>query len=426
MLKLKEKNPIEIVLESLKHDSRFAGHDSSYASHNFHAFAAKFPPQLPRLFIEHLTSPLDLVLDPMVGSGTTVVEAILAGRRGIGYDIDHLALHLARIKTSGIEQARVRVLINKVISSAINNYQNREFIDNQLTAKFDSKTAEFIDYWFLQSTKRELLALILAIDDITDDSVREFFKLVFSSIIITKSGGVSLARDLAHSRPHKDKHKKPKNAIEAFGARLNRLILGLNQIPCGSDLINIERQDARHLPLCERSIDLIITSPPYANAIDYMRAHKFSLVWFGHPISELTELRSTYIGSEKTANFEDSDLPEYCRHTIADLVEIEKPKAKVIAKYFNEMKLVISEMHRVLKSSKYCIIVVGNSTVRGYLVQTNKHLEELGRSVGFKVVANMAREIDRNKRMMPISFNSTRNGIEQRMHEEYILIFEKL
>jgi DNA modification methylase len=426
MLKLKENSPIDKVLELLKLDSRFAGRDSSYASHNFHAFAAKFPPQLPRLFIEHLTSPLELVLDPMVGSGTTVVEAILAERRGIGYDIDHLALHLARIKTSGIEQTRVQRLINKVVSTAINNYQNKELIENQLTAKFDPKTAEFIDYWFLPSTKRELMALILAIDDVSDNSVKEFFKLVFSSIIITKSGGVSLARDLAHSRPHKDKNKKPKNAIEAFGARLNKLILGLNHIPLGSDLIKIERQDARCLPLAENSVDLIITSPPYANAIDYMRAHKFSLVWFGHPISELTELRATYIGSEKTTNFVDSDLPEYCRHTIADLVEIEKPKAKVVAKYFNEMKLVIGEMHRVLKSNKYCIIVVGNSTIRGYLVQTNKHLEEIGRSVGFKVIANMAREIDRNKRMMPISFNSTRNGIEQRMHEEYILIFEKL
>lgn len=426
MLKIKEKSPVELVLEILKKDSGFAGYDSGYASHNFHAFAAKFPPQLPRLFIQQLTKPLDLVLDPMVGSGTTLVEANLAGRRGIGYDIDPLALHLTRIKTSGMALENVWGLINKVISKAINFYQNDELINRKLAANFDEKTNEFIDYWFLPSTKRELMALILAIDDISDSSAKEFFKLVFSSIIITKSGGVSLARDLAHSRPHKDKNKKPKNAIEAFGARLNKLIFGLNQIPRGSDLIKIERQDARHLPLAENSVDLIITSPPYANAIDYMRAHKFSLVWFGHPISELTELRATYIGSEKAANFVDSDLPEYCRRTIADLVEIEKPKAKVVAKYFNEMKLVISEMHRVLKSNKYCIIVVGNSTVRGYLVRTNKHLEEIGRSVGFNVIANIAREIDRNKRMMPISFNSKRGGIEQRMHEEYILMFEKL
>jgi DNA modification methylase len=426
MLKIKEKDNIGNVLALLTQDSQFAGRDSGYVSHNFHAFAAKFPPQLPRLFIEHLTNPLDLVLDPMVGSGTTVVEAMLAGRKGVGYDIDHLALHLARIKTSGIELGRVRNFINKVVSSSINYYQNKELIESKLAETFDKKTKEFIEYWFLPATTCELMALTLAINEITDDSVKDFFKLVFSSIIITKSGGVSLARDLAHSRPHKDKSKRPKNAIEAFGARLNKLMPGLNQIPRGGDLIKIERQDARRLPLPDNSVDLIVTSPPYANAIDYMRAHKFSLVWFGHPISELTELRAKYIGSERAAGINESDLPEYCSQTIADLVEIDKPKARVVAKYFNEMKLVIGEMHRVLKSNKYCIVVVGNSTVRGYLVQTNKHLEELGRSVGFDIVANMAREIDRNKRMMPISFNSGRNGIEHRMHEEYILIFGKL
>ena len=66
----------------LSGDLDFHGKSSAYASHNFYAFPAKFPPQLPRKFIEGLTEPGDIVLDPMVGSGTTIVEAFLAGRRG--------------------------------------------------------------------------------------------------------------------------------------------------------------------------------------------------------------------------------------------------------------------------------------------------------------------------------------------------------
>src|SRR5262244_1212044 len=77
----------------------FHGEDSSYASHDVHAFAAKFPPQLPRVFIRGLTAPNNIVLDPMMGSGTTVVEALLEGRRGVGLDIDPLALHLSWVKT---------------------------------------------------------------------------------------------------------------------------------------------------------------------------------------------------------------------------------------------------------------------------------------------------------------------------------------
>ncbi|QLQ06260.1 MAG: hypothetical protein HZY76_09565 [Anaerolineae bacterium] len=57
--------------------------------------------------------------------------------------------------------------------------------------------------------------------------------------------------------------------------------------------------DAQALPLPDTSVDLIVTSPPYAsNAIDYMRAHKFSLVWLGRPIAALTQRRKDCIGGE--------------------------------------------------------------------------------------------------------------------------------
>src|ERR1051325_2594217 len=60
----------------LKRDLTFKGEKTSYASHNIHAFAAKFPPQLPRTFIQELTRPGEYVLDPMSGSGTTLIEAV--------------------------------------------------------------------------------------------------------------------------------------------------------------------------------------------------------------------------------------------------------------------------------------------------------------------------------------------------------------
>lgn len=58
------------------------------------------------------------------------------------------------------------------------------------------------------------------------------------------------------------------------------------------------RGDARSLPLANNSVDLIVTSPPYANAIDYMRAHKFSMYWLGLDYDYLVNLRKRYIGAE--------------------------------------------------------------------------------------------------------------------------------
>src|SRR3972149_5016006 len=93
---LDKRERLAVLLEG---ELNFHGESSGYASHDLHAFAAKFPPQLPRAFIRGLTSPGDVILDPMMGSGTTVVEALLEGRRGIGLDIDPLALRLGRVKT---------------------------------------------------------------------------------------------------------------------------------------------------------------------------------------------------------------------------------------------------------------------------------------------------------------------------------------
>ena len=73
--------------ELLSQDLDFHSEHSRYASHNFHSFPAKFPPQLPRKFISSLTQEGDVVLDPMMGSGTTILEAYLLNRQAFGFDI---------------------------------------------------------------------------------------------------------------------------------------------------------------------------------------------------------------------------------------------------------------------------------------------------------------------------------------------------
>src|SRR5215831_10592348 len=124
----------------------FHGVDSNYASHDVHAFAAKFPPQLPRAFIRGLTTPGDLVLDPMMGSGTTIVEALLAGRRGIGLDIDPLALRVSQAKTMPMRTDDVRNIGLQVIAQAQDLLSGDG--SERLLQQFDSRTKEFIDYWF--------------------------------------------------------------------------------------------------------------------------------------------------------------------------------------------------------------------------------------------------------------------------------------
>ncbi len=397
---------------------------SNYASHALHAFAAKFPPQLPRVFIEGLTEKGETVMDPMMGSGTAIVEAFLCGRRAVGFDIDPLALMICRVKTHPVDLLEATWAGKRVVNSAGRLLHRASRLEASMKDRFSAASLEFIDYWFSKQTQRELVALLLAIErEHLTMQVEDLLKVVFSSIIITKSGGVSLAYDLAHTRPHRLENKPYKDTIRVFEQRLAKSAALLSQLPANGKDVEIQRLDCREpLPLKENSIQLIVTSPPYANAIDYMRAHKFSLVWFGEHIDSLSTLRSTYIGAEKTGDPGALDIPGSVCLVVERLKAVDERKARVLAKYFADMRLALCQMFRVLERGRCCIVVVGPSTMRGQTIKTHELLADVGNQVGFETVGIGERKLDRDRRMLPVAFRRNHNSqIESRMHEEYII-----
>jgi len=406
----------------LSSDLDFQGLDTGYASHHFHSFAAKFPPQLPRIFIKNLTKMGDVVLDPMAGSGTTVVEAVLLGRQGIGIDLDPLAIQLERAKTTGavwedLSRAAQRVLIRT--QRWLQGDRSGKL--RELRARMDSATKDFLDYWFLPSTQEELAALITAIMEEKDQNIRRLMVLAFSSIIITKSGGVSLARDLAHSRPHRDPEKRPPSALNLFWERIQRYREFLSAEQISPNMALVIHGDARTIPIKDESVHLIVTSPPYANAIDYMRAHKFSLVWMGMRITELSRWRSRYIGSERLYG-EGGDLPANVWRTIQAVAERDPRRSRILQRYFIDMRQVLKEMYRVLCPNCAAVIVVGPSVIRGIRVDTHLCLAEIAESEGFDLVGIGKRRLDRDRRMMPVSAHpNPGSSIELRMHHEYVI-----
>lgn len=442
------------LVQLLDGDLDYHGYDTGYASHDFHAFPAKFPPPLPDKFIRGLTAPGDTVLDPMMGSGTTIVEAFLAQRRCIGTDIDPLALLIARVKTMPLDLDVLRRQLHRIVENA-NRRVKTQPIDTIRTihARWDDKTSEFVDYWFAGETQIELAALLLEIEATDDPAIQDFFTLAFSACIITKSGGVSLAFDLAHTRPHRakiaftasgrkvigDEHinsdspriqfltKNLRSAIIEFHKRAIQNIQSLSELPAVQYPVKLQLADAQKLPIESETVDLIVTSPPYAvNAIDYMRANKFSLVWLGYNLDQLNETRKMCVGGESLANFAFETLPPITASIVHTISAVDPKRGKALHRYYSEMKRILSEMHRVLKPDRAAVVVVASSEIRQIDTQTHTCLTEIGARIGFETPKIGIRRLDRNRRMMPAGhIVNGESQIQKRMHEEFVIGFYK-
>ncbi len=399
--------------------------------HALHPFAARFPHGLAGYFINALTQPGDTVLDPMCGSGITLLEGWLAGRSVIGIDLDPLARRQSAARTTSLDPQAVREAGDAMLEQAARLYAGIGRPADPLAAVrdgMDNATREFLNYWFFEETQQELAALVLAIRSESNPDLRNLLEVIFSSTIVTKSGGVSRARDLAHTRPHRVADKTPRRPIRLFANLLDRAADACAAVD--PDTVGDRRiiaGDARDLPLPDGSVDLIVTSPPYANALDYMRAHKFSLAWLGDPIPSLTGLRGQYIGSESAgsqAGQSATELPASLRAVVDQLSAKDAPKSRVLQRYFADMFVAIGEMARVLRPGAAAVIVVGPSTMRGMLIPTHHCLADLASGVGLDVVGVAPRNLDRDRRMMPArngNRSDAASGIERRMHTEYII-----
>lgn len=209
------------------------------------------------------------VLDPMMGSGTVLVAARAKGHYAIGVDIDPLAVLISRVWSTAVKTKAVRACAARVLSRARRDFRHRNLRD-AYPAHADSETKRFIRYWFDPYARRQLASLAGAIRRCRNKSARNVLWCAFSRLIVTKQAGVSLALDLAHSRPHKYFDVAPIKPFQNFLRAVDRVLEGClsstteNRGP--SPLVRLG--DARRLPVRDGSIDLVLTSPPYLNAID--------------------------------------------------------------------------------------------------------------------------------------------------------------
>jgi hypothetical protein len=373
----------------------------------------------------------------MAGSGTTLVEAELLGRTGLGVEIDPLARLLCRVKTTPLAIGQLQAYSESLIADIAdkNSLYDRGELVPTLPA-FRNR-----DYWFLPEVAAKLALIEQAISDLSAPiECKRFFGVALSSLILARTS-VANARDIVHSRPHHFVHQKPPDVATLFQDRLERMakqmqtfVEQLAQVPSASTA-QIIGDDARRLPLGNDTIDLVVTSPPYCNALDYTRAHMLAVAWLSDFIAmsleEYSLLGRRYIGTDRAAFAHQPEekggalqIP-LVRQIIADISEQDRKKGMVVRRYFGDMWQVLNQIGRVLRPGGHAALVVCPSNIRKIPIPTHQAFEqmahwiELPEQFGFELVFRRERTINDRRRLMPYI------GMEERMRTEYVLVFKK-
>jgi hypothetical protein len=368
-----------------------------------------------------------VVLDPMMGSGTVPAMARAQGHRGIGFDIDPLAVLISRVWTTAFDHEEIRDEAAGVLTRASTEFKNLTSGD-AFPDSSNEESRQFIRYWFDGHARRQLAGLSIAIGSLQSAATRDVLWCAFSRLIISKQSGASRAMDLSHSRPHRAFERAPEKPLKKFPLAVERVIInGIDKKTAGSGPEpTIKMGDARHLDLPDRSVDLVLTSPPYLNAIDYIRCSKFSLVWMGYNIDCLRQVRTDSVGTE-AAHQPPLDDDKEIRTVLRALKlcpRLEKRQERILTRYIHDMRQAISEVGRVLSSTGKAVYVVGENTLRGTYIRTSVAVSKLAELAGLSLQERRTRTLPANRRYMPPP--STALGtMDARMRREIVMTFVK-
>jgi hypothetical protein len=364
------------------------------------------------------------VLDPMMGSGTVLAMARARGHRGFGFDLDPLAVLISKVWTTANDPAEVRGTSKEVLALA-NDLFPKISDEDAYPLDADEETRDFISYWFDPQARRQLAALSRCIDCVSQDTTRDVLWCAFSRLIITKQAGASLARDLAHSRPHRFYTEAPLRPFEKFPASVERVLNNTisSRVRDRGPAPSVHFGDARNLPMASASIDLVLTSPPYLNAIDYVRCSKFSLVWMGESVGGLRQVRADSVGAE-AGRKSTTDDPEIAR--VMEAMKL-KPKLaptqeRVLRRYIDDMRDAIKEVGRVLTNSGKAVYVVRENTLRATYIRNSTVVCELAKLASLRLESRNTRALPANRRYMPPPAADA-GAMDARMRREVVLTF---
>ena len=310
----------------------------SYFSHGIFRYFGKFPPPIARYLISEYVSDGGLVIDPMCGSGTTSLEALLLNRKAKCYDTNPLAILISRVKVTPIKKAKALADLENILS---------------LVKTSKAKPVNLIglrdpSHWFLLETIQSLSRIRLAINQVeTDNNLRDLFMVAFLGIVRRVSRATT-----QQGRLFLDVETAEKDAAPFFEKKAREIIDSLTDLPKSNGIEILQKSIMDKNVHVSESADLIICHPPYFNSYKYSGVNSLELAWMdiNHADIRKTEVRESF--------------------------KVGKPEK--VTDYVADMKQGLLNLKDQLSEDGHLALMIGDTVIKEqYIPVTKMLLEEL-------------------------------------------------
>ena len=411
-------------------------------SRRIHTYAASFGDDLAKQLINDNTKPGDLILDPFSGAATCMVQARILGRSAVGIDIDPVACLIARVITGQYTEEEIDELVKfgnegtKDVVALASNIIDRDPVVSPGSSFSINGYKPFVPqndsiaYWFSPIQRAVLAALMEVARTTKNQRLQAAEYLAISAAIIHKwPHTISLARDVDHSRPHRTEREdiSVDSEIRTFRRCIKNIAVVLRNVkdalPESNGVYKVIEGDAcEELALLDPgSVDYVLTSPPYFDAIDYPRAHKFS-EWWLWPDREISS--ALYIGLKpggkvkKDASILSANqlIPE-SMPVILPISELSGSLFARLVRYIVDLDKVISGLGHAIRTGGLLNLIIANNVVREVEIPVVELIKRLLEKNGFGECKVVSRNIASNRRRYPYGIR----GFQGLMKTEYII-----
>ncbi len=405
----------------------FATAETKEWTHGYHSYPAMMIPQVARqliAIIRHHDPACTTLFDPFMGSGTSLVEGLLAGMSVHGSDLNPLARLIAQAKTTAWDPELLEVLARRVFMTA-----KHLAVTPDDWPDFDNLT-----FWFKPRVIDDLVRIKRAINTVIPPSWQTFFWVAFSDTVRWVSNSRNAEFKLYRLDPARLARWNP-DVLGTFVKIVQRNQIGNAALAARRPLpsVTLYGHNAMHLAdIPDETFDLMLTSPPYGDSrttVAYGQFSRLSLQWLDLPVEPTAppphKLDQAMLGGHAASSLIQSlDSPTLAA-ALDQITAQDTHRAREVLAFYRDLNEALREIARVMRPGGFQCWVVGNRTVKTVQLPTDRIIAELSRAYALVPVITFTRQIP-HKRMPKENSPTNQAGRKSAtMTGEHLVILRK-